>query len=467
MKALRHSPRLLPIAALAALLVWCVPAQAQTFSSGSTGADGAFSPSANTVVTLPPDGVLNYTTVTIPAGVTVTFQRNQSNTPVTMLATGDVTINGTISVNGAPGLNGSSTATIRAAGGAGGPGGFRGGDGGMPGLTMQSGQGPGGGLQNCSGGTYGASSTFVSLLPLFGGSGGSGGTTPGSGSSSGGGGGGGAIVIASSSKIVVAGTISANGGAGGIGNQPGGGGSGGAIRLVAPVVAGAGSLTATWTANWTCDGGNGRIRIEAFSNSFSGALNPGVGAGASLSTTVGPVTPASNPALAALPTISIASVGGAAAPAAPGGSFTQADVTVPQGTANPVPVVVAATNTPLGASVRVVMVPQAGASTTSAPLTLSGTFSSSSVTTSVTLPAGSVSVLQAWATMTLTGQIAGLFPPIDGEPVQTVALASPGADGKPAFKLITGSGKERSVDELPAAEQLQVARAWQLMGALR
>src|SRR5580692_8086348 len=76
-----------------------------TFSSGSTGADGDFTPTANTVLQTPPNGVFNYGIVNIPSGVTVTFARNSANTPVTILATGDVTINGTVSVNGSAGNN--------------------------------------------------------------------------------------------------------------------------------------------------------------------------------------------------------------------------------------------------------------------------------------------------------------------------------------------------------------------------
>src|SRR3989304_1149591 len=68
---------------------------AQSFSSGSTGADGAFTPTGNTTRTLPPSGVFNFTTVNVPAGVTVTFTRNATNTPVTLLATGAVTVAGT------------------------------------------------------------------------------------------------------------------------------------------------------------------------------------------------------------------------------------------------------------------------------------------------------------------------------------------------------------------------------------
>ena len=101
------------------------------FVSGSTGADGAFSPTVNTVVTLPPDGIFNYTTVNIPVGVTVTFRKNVTNTPLVMLATGNVTVAGTLQ------LSGTNSTNVGAAGdgnlgddgqpGVGGPGGYDGG----------------------------------------------------------------------------------------------------------------------------------------------------------------------------------------------------------------------------------------------------------------------------------------------------------------------------------------------------
>ena len=93
------------------LVMWCFGtlmmgpvASALAFTSGSTGALGAFAPVSNTTVVLPPDGILNYTTVTIPSGVTVTFQPNSANTPVTLLAQGNITIGGQLYVNGANGL---------------------------------------------------------------------------------------------------------------------------------------------------------------------------------------------------------------------------------------------------------------------------------------------------------------------------------------------------------------------------
>lgn len=117
------------------------------FNSGSTGVLGALNPTSNTAIALPPDGVLNYTTVNIPAGVTLTFTSNASNTPVTLLASGNVTIVGTVSVNGFDGVPQSSTGPTLNVGALGGPGGFAGGNGGQRGTNDSgtTGQGPGGG----------------------------------------------------------------------------------------------------------------------------------------------------------------------------------------------------------------------------------------------------------------------------------------------------------------------------------
>src|SRR5215213_754797 len=89
------------VALLCALLSAASTARAQnTFSSGSTGADGAFSPTTSQTVTVPESGVFNFTTVTIPSNVSISFTRNSTNKPVTILATGDVTIVGTLNLDG-------------------------------------------------------------------------------------------------------------------------------------------------------------------------------------------------------------------------------------------------------------------------------------------------------------------------------------------------------------------------------
>src|SRR5712691_11674432 len=106
-EAMRYMTWLL-VGVVGALVIAVGTGQAQTFDSGSTGADGAFSPTSTTTLTLPASGTFNFTTVNVPVGVTVRFTRNSTNTPVTILASGNVTIAGTIDVSGAAG----SAATI-------------------------------------------------------------------------------------------------------------------------------------------------------------------------------------------------------------------------------------------------------------------------------------------------------------------------------------------------------------------
>ena len=89
-------------AALVALLVplFFAPATVRaqnTFSSGSTGADGPFSPTTTQSIAVPESGVFNYTTVNIPSGVTITYTRSSTNKPLTILASGNVVIAGTTS----------------------------------------------------------------------------------------------------------------------------------------------------------------------------------------------------------------------------------------------------------------------------------------------------------------------------------------------------------------------------------
>lgn len=457
------------------MLAVAQPAWAQTFSSGSTGALGAFNPTANTTVTLPPDGVLNYTTVTIPTGVTVTFAKNAANTPVTMLATGGVTIAGTIRLNGADGVTGVIVPTI---GGVGGPGGFDGGNGGSASQSQfaGSGLGPGGGLTTANtagvgstglGGAYGAQSSFVSLVPLFGGSGGAGGNGEGpfgsatvSGSS--GGGGGGAIVIASSSSITVnaTGRIETNGGdgtqtsLGGCRVNASGAGSGGAIRLVAPQITTAtGSVISAAGLGGGCGfptgtvSGPGRIRLEAFTFLVAGTVTP-----PALTGTPGPVTAVSNPALVNFPAITF-TVGGIAPPN-PGGRYDAVDISLPQGTTNPVSVVVTTQNIPPNTLVRLFLRPRGGAQVAMTGTT-TGTTALATASFSVTFPLGQASVLNVLTDFTLP-QVASLFPLIDGEEVDRVMVAA--AYGGPStVTLITKSRREVRADQLPLETQLKLS----------
>lgn len=256
--------------ALASIFGLLASVYGQGFDAGSTGALGPLNVTENTTVELPANGQLHYTTITVASGRILSFRRNALNTPVYLLAQGDITVDGGIDVSGsqAPGNP--------PIGGAGGPGGF---DGGKPGFGGEippgDGYGPGAGGAGTSGsgpdsaggagyGTAGtgAESAFKGaaygsplLIPLIGGSGGGGDTgQPGSG----GGGGGGAILLASNTRIVVNGSVQANGGPwrGSSHN----GGSGGAIRLLAPRVEGQGTVN---VAAGGSGGAVGRIRVDS------------------------------------------------------------------------------------------------------------------------------------------------------------------------------------------------------------
>ncbi len=468
MHAPRRSAWLRRVGMGAVGLLWAGSALAQTYTSGSTGALGALNPTANTTVVLPPDGILHYTTVNVPNGVTVTFQRNAANTPVTLLATGTVTIAGTLSVNGAFGAF--TTAGPAALGG---PGGF---SGGLAGTPPSGGSGPGGGgsggpLVDASA-SDGAPRSLVSLLPLVGGGGGGGGLISSS-DQWGGGGGGGAIVIASAPRITASGPglLRAKGGSGGGGSGgtrfAAGGASGGAIRLVAPEVTGSGQLTAAGGASGNSGrvGGPGRIRIESFTVGFTGTTIPR----ASSSAAPGPVVPVGNPGLMTLPTLTITSIGGLTPPATPAATYATADVSLPSGTSNPVSVTVTATNipvTPTPPVLTVKVIPRSVApSTVTATAEPGGTFETSTYTAAVSFPSGQVSLLNAFSSFTLP-QIAGLFPVIDGEPVDHIMVAA--AYGGPAtLSLITKSGKQIRADALPLADQLKLASAFAALTMIR
>jgi hypothetical protein len=429
---------------------------AQTFDSGSTGADGALAPASGTVtLPLPPSGVFNFTTISIPAGVTLRFTRNAANTPVTLLASGAVTIAGTIDIRGAGGGGGGGGTPLASNGGVGGPGGFDGGAGanGIASTVGASGLGPGGGIASGGsggGGSFATSGTNASngglagpvygtetLLPLIGGSGGAGGGGGLGSFGAGGGGGGGAILIASSGTITFTGSILASGGGGASGGpQAGGGGAGGAVRLLATTITGnngsidvrGGNLGSVIGA-LSGAGGNGRIRVEAFTR--TAILN------------VNNVAPSlAQPSVVALsnaPVLTIASVAGIAAPPAPAGSFSLPDITLPAATTNPVAVVLSGVNIPSGTTVTLTVTGQTGGST-STTATLTGSLASTSATASVTIPTNRPSVLLATVTFTLTAGGGGpVF--VEGEPVERVRVTA-AYGGEARVTYVTRSGRE-------------------------
>lgn len=435
------------------------------FTSGSTGADGAFAPTTTGTieVQVPESGILNYTTVNIPFGVTVKFKKNSANTPVYILATGNVTISngGWLVVDG--------TSAINMTPGKGGPGGFDGGIGGSYNTPGGKGIGPGGGSPaglmtvtnyvsgNGGGGGFGSAGLIGAgttsnpggaggtsygnsvLQPMIGGSGGGGGAgynasstkTPGGG----GGGGGGAIVIASSGIVDISGHLTAKGGtygSGGTNAGSGGAGSGGAIKIVATEITGTGEISAAGgggTSSVNGKGADGIIRLEADTNRYREATTPGF--------TSGPPTSVFLPNASSL---NITSIGGTAVPTTPTGSYATPDIVLPASVIGPVSVGITAANIPTGTTVTVTVTPLTGASSNTTAL-LSGTTESSTATASVTISNTSVSVLSATATFTLQAGLDSTPVYADGERVIKMRVASV-LGGRSEITYITESGRE-------------------------
>ena len=493
-------------------LVFAGPAiqsvSAVTFDSGTTctsasdpgGHDkclGIFAPSVNTVVTLPADGILDYSTFTVPTGITVSFTRNAANTPVIIRTFGNVSVVGTINVSATSAGKNSGTAGDGNLGddgqpGIGGPGGFDGGyggysslfggaggkmggggnglGGGQPGLGLYSndwGNGGGGGSFGTAGGTGAwpyyapAGSTYgqTSILPLVGGSGGGGGAAGVTFSGAGGGGGGGAILISAGTasspatiSFATSGRIYANGSAGGVTagtscGGGGGGGSGGAIRLVADILTLTGSplLQAAGAAGGgACGsgggaGGSGYTRLEA--NTITGWTVAHTDPDHTFALPGHVLVPNS-------PTLMISSVtptSGVPVPV-PANPTGNADITFPEGTASAT-VNLDAANIPIGTTVRVYVVPSSGAARTSVLSTaLSGASdAATTATATITLSPGN-NVLLASATYSVTELIALNLPTFDdGIRVAKIRVDST-MGGESKITYITASGKEYPAD---------------------
>jgi len=386
-------------------------ATAQTFNSGSTGADGAFAPTTSVQLPIPADGVFNFTTINIPAGVTVSFATRPGvhQAPISLLATGNVVVTGRIDVSGGNGGGGGSGTQLFGNGGVAGPGGYDGGAGsnGLQGGSGGAGLGPGGGLPGsatafpghaghlnpAAGVSGGRAYGDPRLVPLVGGSGGGGGASQFFGSTGGGGGGGGgALLIASSATITLSGSITAAGGGGGgsLGGGPAGGaGSGGAVRLVASTLVGNASID----VNGGPGASPGRIRVEAFANSAT------VNGGAIGGVTVG--TP--DVLMLSVVGLRIGAIGGVRAPLLPGGSYGAPDVILPAGTTSPVTVALEASQIPLGTTITVTATPLSGAPVLAISTPLVGTPAAATATATLAIPTAQPSVISATASFTLAG----------------------------------------------------------------
>lgn len=329
---------------------------------GADGRDQAFNPVTNVVIDLnaaqigswtnsissPGNGVFDqekwavvfrYTSVNIPAGVTVRFiNRPDGNPPVVWLVSGDALIDGVVDLSGEIGQDSNRQSKP-------GPGGFRGGAASRApgGAFGSSGFGIGGGDRNS---THGGSSGYATggsfatrpdarsgqtyggaaLIPIIGGSGGGG--AAGNNSRSGGGAGGGAMLLAASKKIVLNGSLISRGGDN-LGDNDdrdvGAAGAGGGWRLVADQISGRGSIDVRGGDAYGADrngpylsqivqayGGAGRIRLEALQIGGELAAIP-------FASFAKPVSPVQLWPSDTAPRVRIASVGTATAPQYPNG----------------------------------------------------------------------------------------------------------------------------------------------------
>lgn len=425
-------------------------------NSGSDGHDGALNPTSNVIIDMHdhPDGIYQYTSVSIPSGVTVSFIPNDANTPVVWLVQESCTIAGTVDVKG-------KTADS-VVGAPGGPGGYRGGNGSPsdPPPDPGPGLGPGGGKVtpgspwyfmggNASYGTGPSGTVFTSqhpsgelygnafLLPLIGGSGGGG-----SSRGWGGCGGGGAILIAVSNSLTLSGTIQASGGGGTFHfpNSSGGGGSGGAVRLVATVLTGSGSITTSGGQAFPSNccnsnvAGIGRIRLEAQSNTFVG------GAGGVRSDGFAGIIllPANQN-----PSLTITSVGGVAVPAGAVGSGAPVDVIIPAQQSNPMTVQVACNNIPLNSDIVVEVRPLSGSIVTATGQNTTGTTASSTATISLNLPSGEGYISARTTTNLILSSAQGARDKRKKASLFETGLAANGERFKAAeIKTVLGRGQE-------------------------
>jgi hypothetical protein len=375
------------IFSLSCLAALSLGASAAIIVPGANDGDGALNITANTVIdlglaetgtwdavpTTAGNGiydpakwavVFKYSSVNIAAGATLTFKNNASRAPVVWLVSGNVTIDGTVSLNG----QNEVAAPLLAEPG---PGGFRGG---MKLYSSQvsagAGFGMGGGARQASlynypaggGGAYGSggysnSSVYgnPSLIPLIGGSG-AGGATFDPNNNRSGGAGGGALLLVSSGEIAINGNISANGGFspnGGIVN--GGSGSGGGIRIIANALSGSGLLQAIGGAS-NSFGGNGRIRLERVTNSSTIVPTPDPSVVDLASNSTALIWPPPG-----APEVKIISVGGTNTPTDPKAEFgtTGADVALPS--ASTTTVIVETKNVEQAAQVFVRATPRSNA----------------------------------------------------------------------------------------------------------
>jgi hypothetical protein len=341
------------------------------------------------------DGRYEFTDIVVPANVQVRFIKDASNSPVEWYASGNVTIDGWILVEGRDAPTNTGAGLFAA----GGPGGGSGGVGGTRfdvsgSFAGTPGAGPGGGAPGVAENQFAQHGNFfgvygnAALQPLQGGSGGGGGGSGPGYYGGNGGGGGGAILISASGDITVNGGINADGGRNDHTGGDGGDGSGGAIFLQADRVLGGGSL---WARGGRANGiaaANGRIRIEGFFRPLAVNASPPPSATAPVESVLGDLDPS----------LQIVSVDGAGVVSPPSGNPNTPDVVFAD--SGEVVIVVQGADLPVGTEVTlritgtgtIIELPAPGDPAVTLDAGLQATFTT-------TVPAG-VGTLQAFAEYT-------------------------------------------------------------------
>jgi hypothetical protein len=228
----------------------------------------------------------------------------------------------------------------------------------------------------------------------------------------------------------VTGTINAAGGNSGVTascsvattcGASGGGGSGGAVRILASNISGAGTVNVSGGA--------------AGASNVNGVTNGGAG---SIGRVRYDVMSAGTLTLSGLPTLTITSVAGIAAPATPTGLQ---DIVLPENTPNPVAVTLATTGVPAGNVVTLTLTPKRGAATIATSTALTGSTAGATATANIDVPTD-ISTLSAAVTYTVTvamGEALSNF--AQHERVERISVSAT-VGGKSRAMLVTASGKE-------------------------
>ena len=163
-----------------------------------------------------------------------------------------------------------------------------------------------------------------------------------------------------------------------------GAGSGGAVRLVAPRISGNGGISAKggdtrFNYSSSEPAGDGRIRLDAYSLSFSGYVQGTISQGFQST-----IIPTSVQGVQ----LHVEMIAGASVSNSPNGVLVNPDAIVAAAQSNPIAIVVRCTNLPLNTPVTVTVKPANGSSVSAVGYNNVGTVASSTATVNLNMPRG-------------------------------------------------------------------------------